>query len=139
VTESVDPAFEHLLEYIRDSRGFDYTSYKRPSLMRRVQKRLDAVGAESFGAYEALLAGDGAEFAHLFNTILINVTGFFRDSEAWDYLGREVIPLLLEKRSGASPIRVWSAGCATGEEAYTVAIQLAEALGEEDFRQRVKI
>jgi two-component system, chemotaxis family, CheB/CheR fusion protein len=139
VTESVDPAFESLLEYVRDTRGFDYTSYKRPSLIRRVQKRMDAVGARSFEEYQENLNGDGAEFAHLFNTILINVTGFFRDGEVWDFLSREVIPLLLQNRSGPGTIRVWSAGCATGEEAYTTAILLAEALGEEDFRQRVKI
>src|SRR5439155_5353866 len=139
VTATVDPAFERLLEYVRDTRGFDYTSYKRPGLIRRFQKRMDAVGAKSFEEYEASLGNDGAEFAHLFNTILINVTGFFRDAEAWEYLRREVIPRILEYRTGSSAIRVWSAGCATGEEAYTAAILLAEALGEDEYRQRVKL
>ncbi len=139
VTTSVDPSFERLLEYVRDTRGFDYTGYKRPSLIRRFEKRMDAVGARSFEEYQARLGEDGTEFAHLFNTILINVTGFFRDAEAWAFLRQEVIPRILEYRTGPSPIRIWSAGCATGEEAYTVAILLAEALGEDEYRQRVKI
>ena len=139
VTTSVDPSFERLIEYVRDTRGFDYTGYKRPSLIRRVEKRMDAVGARSFEEYQARLGEDGTEFAHLFNTILINVTGFFRDAEAWAFLRQEVIPRILEYRTGPSPIRIWSAGCATGEEAYTVAILLAEALGEDEYRQRVKI
>ena len=94
VTTSVDPSFERLLEYVRDTRGFDYTGYKRPSLIRRFEKRMDAVGARSFEEYQARLGEDGTEFAHLFNTILINVTGFFRDAEAWAFLRQE------ERRQG---------------------------------------
>jgi two-component system, chemotaxis family, CheB/CheR fusion protein len=79
------------------------------------------------------------EFTQLFNTILINVTGFFRDTAAWEILTAEVIPQLVAGKRPHEPIRVWSAGCASGEEAYTLAIVLAEALGLESFRQRVKI
>jgi two-component system CheB/CheR fusion protein len=139
VTSQVDPSFEDLLQYVRRTRGFDFTGYKRPSLMRRFTKRLEAVGAGSFDEYRDYLERDGAEFSQLFNTILINVTGFFRDAAAWEFIRSEVIPRVLEYRTGQMPIRVWSAGCATGEEAYTAAMLLAEALGEDGFRERVKI
>ena len=136
---SPDPSFEHLLEYVRDSRGFDYTGYKRPTLMRRFEKRLQAVGAQNFEEYRLVLADRPTEFNELFDAILINVTGFFRDTETWDLLRDDVLPRILEQKGTRSLIRVWSAGCASGEEAYSIAILFAEALGEEQFKERVKI
>jgi two-component system, chemotaxis family, CheB/CheR fusion protein len=136
---SPDPKFERLLEYVRDERGFDYTGYRRPTLMRRFEKRMKTVGAADWEAYRAYLDGHGDEFAELFNTILINVTGFFRDAETWEIVAAEVIPRLLDERQEEAPLRVWSAGCASGEEPYTVAMLLAEALGEHGFQRRVKI
>jgi two-component system, chemotaxis family, CheB/CheR fusion protein len=133
-----DPRFESLLQFVRDERSFDYTGYRRPTLMRRFEKRMQAVGAEDWDAYRAYLAEHNEEFVELFNTILINVTGFFRDREAWNVIAEQVLPRLLEER-GDVPIRIWSAGCASGEEPYTIAILLAEALGEESFRRHVKI
>jgi len=139
VTTSVDPEFERLLEYVRDARGFDYTDYRRPSLMRRFEKRLHAVDAEGWEAYRAHLESNPEEFAALFDTILINVTGFFRDQETWDLVAAEVVPRLLEHKDGNTPIRVWSAGCASGEEPYSVVMLLCEAMGEDRFRGRVKV
>jgi len=136
---SPDPKFERLLEYVRDERGFDYTGYRRPTLMRRFEKRMQSVGATDWEAYRAYLDKHAEEFAELFNTILINVTGFFRDAETWEIVAKEVIPRLLGERREEAPLRVWSAGCASGEEPYTVAMLLAEALGEEGFQRRVKI
>jgi two-component system, chemotaxis family, CheB/CheR fusion protein len=134
-----DQEFEGLLAFIRDERGFDFTGYKRPSLQRRIAKRMQDVGVNGFAAYNELLSGDGDEFARLLDTILINVTSFFRDEVAWDYLEQEILPTLLEVKDAGEPIRVWSTGCASGEEAYTLAMVLAEALGEKTFRNRVKI
>jgi two-component system CheB/CheR fusion protein len=134
-----DPRFERLLEFVRDERGFDYTGYRRPTLTRRFEKRMQEVGAADWDAYQAHLAEHPEEFAELFNTILINVTGFFRDAETWEVVAEEVIPRLLDEKASEAPLRVWSAGCASGEEPYTVAMLLAEALGEEEFRRRVKI
>ncbi len=134
-----DQKFEALLEYLKQSRGFDFTGYKRTSLRRRVNKRMKVVGMEDFGAYLDHLEAHPEEFTHLFNTILINVTAFFRDASAWNYLAQEVIPRIVEGQTEDDPIRVWSAGCASGEEAYTLAILLAEALGPEKFRRQVKI
>lgn len=137
--EATDEAFEALLRYMRDSRGFDFTGYKRTSLMRRVRHRMDQAGYTSFEEYLDVLQASSDEFASLFNTILINVTAFFRDPEAWEFISAEVIPRMLAERGPDDPIRVWSAGCASGQEAYTLAMLLAEALGPDAFRQRVKI
>ncbi len=136
---TTDEAFEGLLRYMRDSRGFDFTGYKRTSLRRRVRHRMDQAGYSSFEEYLDVLQANSDEFAALFNTILINVTAFFRDPEAWEFISAEVIPRMLAERGPGDPIRVWSAGCASGQEAYTLAMLLAEAMGPDAFRQRVKI
>ncbi len=135
---ATDPGLGELLSYLRRNRGFDFTGYKRTSLARRIRKRMQAVGIASFAEYTDHLEVHPDEFAELFNTILINVTGFFRDPPVWEYLAAEVVPRVTAKAPD-QPIRVWSAGCSSGEEAYTLAIALAEALGVEKFRERVKI
>lgn len=134
-----DEAFEALLRYMRDARGFDFTGYKRASLMRRVRHRMSQAGYETFEQYLDVLQASSDEFAALFNTILINVTAFFRDPDAWDYIAADVIPRILAERGPEDPVRVWSAGCASGQEAYTLAMLLTEALGADEFRRRVKI
>jgi two-component system, chemotaxis family, CheB/CheR fusion protein len=118
-----DESFESLLRYMRDSRGFDFTGYKRTSLMRRVRHRMDQARCATFEEYLDVLEASSDEFAALFNTILINVTAFFRDAEAWDPVRTDVIPRMVAERGAADPIRVWSAGCASGQEAYTLALR----------------
>jgi two-component system CheB/CheR fusion protein len=137
VTENAD--LDRLLEYLRSQRGFDFTGYKRPSVERRIGKRMIAVGVDSHADYMDYLEVHPDEFPQLFDTILINVTAFFRDPEAWDALVADAIGAISEARGKSGLIRVWSAGCASGEEAYTAAIVLAEALGEDTFERRVKI
>lgn len=127
---------EDLLDYLVRTRGFDFTAYKQPGLMRRIQKRLDALQINSYAAYRDYLEVHPEEFARLFDAVLINVTGFFRDPLAWETLQNEVIPRLLQGKRADEAIRVWSAGCASGEEAYTLAMILAEVLGLEGFRSR---
>jgi two-component system, chemotaxis family, CheB/CheR fusion protein len=134
-----DQDLEVLLDYLRRSRGFDFTGYKRTSLTRRLDKRIQEVGADGYLSYLDLLEVDPEEFAQLFNTILLNVTSFFRDPPAWEYLSAEVVPQLTTDKPDGEPIRIWSAGCASGEEAYTLAMVVAEALGPEAVRERVKI
>ena len=129
--------FERLLGFLKESRAFDFTGYKRPSLLRRIRHRMREVSVSTVDEYLDLLQLQPEEFTALFNTILINVTGFFRDPEAWEYLRDEILPDLLVAGDDA-PLRVWSAGCSAGQEPYTIAMILHEALGEE-FRDRVKI
>jgi two-component system, chemotaxis family, CheB/CheR fusion protein len=133
-----DPDLEALLLHLKETRGFDFTGYKRATLERRVRRRMQIVNVGTYADYLDYLEVHPEEFAGLFNTILINVTSFFRDAEAWAMLRSEIVPDLLNANS-SGPIRVWSAGCATGEEAYGLAVVFAEALGIDEFRDRVKI
>ena len=132
-------SFEQLLEHLRQTRGFDFTAYKRTSLRRRVLKRMQMVSVSTFDAYLDYLELHQEEFSALFNTILINVTGFFRDPDVWTYLDTAVFPQLLENRSDSKPLRIWSAGAASGQEAYSAAMLLAEKFGIEGVRERAKI
>ncbi|WP_420129264.1 CheR family methyltransferase [Longimicrobium sp.] len=134
-----DPRFESLLGFLKASRSFDFTGYKRSTLMRRVLKRMQTVGIEDFDAYRDYLEVHAGEFDELFNTILINVTSFFRDSEAWGTLSGEFIPGILARKEPGEHVRVWTAGCASGQETYSVMMALAEVMGEDQFRQRVKV
>ncbi|MEG8181713.1 PAS domain S-box protein [Nocardia terpenica] len=134
-----NPGFEDILQYLKEARGFDFTGYKRSSLMRRVDRRTSQLGIEEYSEYLDVLQANPDEFVALFNTILINVTGFFRDADAWEFIQTGVVPMLLAERGPDEPVRVWCAGCASGEEAYGLAIVLAEALGIDEFRRRVKI
>jgi len=135
----LDPPFEALLHHIQESRGLDFRGYKRTSLRRRITLRMEAVGVESFESYQSHLEADPGEFENLLNTVLINVTSFFRDEDAWEVMKTEVIPKLIARSEPDQPIRVWSVGCASGEEPYSIAMLLAEAIGKVDFCKRVKI
>ena len=137
--EAADATLDELLGYLRRDRGFDFSGYKPAGLERRVRKRMQAAGVGTFAEYVDYLEVHPDEFVHLFNTILINVTGFFRDPPVWQALAADVVPRVAAAKAGHESIRVWSAGCASGEEAYSMAILLAEALGVEAFRERVKI
>jgi two-component system CheB/CheR fusion protein len=130
------PGLEVMLHYLHRSRGFDFTGYKRTTLARRIRRRMQMLGVKTYPEYVDYLEVRPDEFPQLFNTILINVTGFFRDTTAWG-----CVQDLVRTRfaAGGKPIRVWSAGCASGEEPYTLAMILAEVLGPEQYAERVKI
>src|SRR5262249_5310913 len=121
------------------SRGFDFSGYKRNSIRRRIGKRLEELEIESYSDYRDYLEVHPDEFTTLFDAILINVTVFFRDEAAWRYLAEQILPSLVASEPKDRPIRVWSAACASGEEAYTVAMLLAEELGQDGFLERAKI
>ncbi len=139
VENTEDQDLEDLLAFIRDSRGFDFTGYKRSSLGRRVRKRMTDVGMDDYVDYRDRLESSAEEFRHLFDTILINVTDFFRDADAWSFLQSDVVPELVASLDPSEEIPVWSAGCSSGEEAYSLAIIFAEILGAEAYLNRVKI
>ncbi len=135
----MNPTFEALLDHLRQSHGFDFTGYKRSSLMRRVEYRMQTLQMATYSDYGNYLKASPEEFTPLFNTIEVNVTNFFRDAEVWDYAIAQVIPQIIAAKSSDEQIRIWSAGCASGEETYTLAVLLAEALGVKQFCSRVKI
>ncbi len=132
-------AFRTLLDRLSAEYNFDFRSYKTASLARRIRARMAQLRIDGFDAYAEYLERHADEPVALFNMILINVTGFFRDPEAWEVLGREAMPALVAEALVQRNVRVWSAGCSTGEEAYSVAIVLAEALGDRAHEVDVKI
>jgi two-component system CheB/CheR fusion protein len=134
-TSGLDP----LLNQLSATYNFDIREYKEQSLTRRIRARMSQVHIDTFEAYARYLEQHPGEHVALFNTILINVTGFFRDPEAWTVLREDVIPRLVESAGHARSIRVWSAGCSSGEEPYSVAIQLAEHLGDRAGSYNIRI
>ncbi|MFB9879695.1 CheR family methyltransferase [Planobispora siamensis] len=139
MTPGEEREFNDLLLMLKETRGFDFTGYKRTTLMRRISRRLEALKLRDYGEYRDYLELESEEFGLLFDSLLINVTSFFRDTAAWQTLRETILPALVAAKGPGKPIRVWSAGCATGEEAYSLAIALAEELGLNEFRERVKI
>ncbi len=138
ITEQ-DRGFETLLEHLTRYRRIDFSGYKQSNLLRQVMSRMHVVGVGDCVDYLAYLDEHPAEYTTLFDSILINVTGFFRDEAAWAYVRETILPRLLAHKQAQGPVRVWSAGCASGEEAYTLAMLFAETVGPEAFCDRVKI
>src|SRR4051812_24267254 len=103
------PGLERLLDFLKRARGFDFTGYKPTSLGRRIRRRMQAVGVGQYADYVDYLEVHPDEFAELFNAILINVTAFFRDPAAWEFVAREVVPRLVDAKGPGGLIRVWSA------------------------------
>ncbi|MBM3779580.1 MAG: protein-glutamate O-methyltransferase CheR [Acidimicrobiia bacterium] len=131
--------FAHLIAYLRDARGFDAAPFTPGVLAARIDARVAATGADGYADYVDYLEVHPDEFRPLFDAILLNVTAFFRDPETFACLREVVLPGLLAGQRSGEPIRVWSAGCASGEECYSVAMLLADAIGLDDYGARVKI
>ena len=122
-------ALEHVLEQLRDASGVDFTSYKRTTIERRLQRRLGKLALSSLAEYSAYLAANPAEHAALYEDLLVHVTEFFRDPPMFERLSASVLPDLIRGKPAGAPLRVWVPGCATGEEVYSLAIALLELLG----------
>jgi len=135
-----DPGFRALTEKISRERGFGCASYKERCLRRRIAVRMRARGVHTFEDYARLLDGDAAEYDRLLDTLTINVTKLFRNWETWALLAERVVPELWARPEPT--IRVWSAGCSSGREAYSIAILFhrhAERLGMAGRVGRVEI
>lgn len=130
--------FEALLYYLKQNCGCDLTGYKRSTLQRRLQVRMQSINIGSYQDYLKYLHSHDDEWMALLDTVLINVTDFFRDRDAWDYLANDVIPKIIASKSADEPIRVWSAGCASGQEVYSLVMLFASALGINDCLVRVQ-
>lgn len=119
-------ALGKILGHVRMKTGRDFTSYKHATVLRRLERRMQFAGTESLAEYLGVLRDSPVETSTLFNDFLIVVTSFFRDPDAFDALEREVVPALFADKGPEDDVRVWVAGCATGEEAYSLAILLCE-------------
>jgi chemotaxis protein methyltransferase CheR len=125
VTPTDDPGYAALARRISGA-GFAVEAYKDKCVRRRIAVRMRACGVHTYADYQRLLDRNPTEFERLRDALTINVTRFYRNAETWNLLRRDLIPRLCAPASGE--IRVWSAGCASGEEAYTIAILAAEHL-----------
>src|SRR5680860_897050 len=135
-------ALKKILTLIRRENGVDFNHYKKPTLLRRIDRRMVINQISSHGKYLDLLRKKPIEQEALFEDLLIKVSSFFRDPEIFEELSGSVLPQLLEGLSDKNPIRIWVAGCSTGEEVFSLAIILFELLGSIDesaSRNRTKI
>lgn len=130
---------EQIFEMLRAQHGLDFSLYKNSTIGRRIQRRIDLLNVSSQADYIRLLEDDPSELNQLYKDLLIGVTRFFRDAEAFEVLERDIIPSLFRRRDPDAPIRVWVAGCASGEEAYSLAILLDEEIRRRKARFEVKI
>jgi two-component system CheB/CheR fusion protein len=129
-----------LVERIHERSGIDFGSYKPATILRRLRGRMSATSRPTLADYATYLESDPEEYARLVNSLLIKVTEFFRDPKLFEYLRARVLPeLIAEARRERRELRIWSAGCSTGEEAYSLAIIVAEALGEEQAWPEIRI
>jgi two-component system, chemotaxis family, CheB/CheR fusion protein len=137
---SVDDAdLAQVYKILRNATGVDFTHYKTPTIKRRLQRRMVLHKLIKLSEYLKLLGEDPDEVRKLYQDLLIHVTRFFRDGESFDMLSERVFPRLVEDRAPDNPIRVWVAGCSTGEEAYSIAISLLEFLSQRSPRLTLQI
>lgn len=135
----LEQALKDLIRELAEERGLDFRGYKPTSLERRIRRRMQQLSIDTFPEYGNYIRQKPAETTELLNTVLINVTRFFRDLQAWEVLRDEVLPVPFPGRGPGRSFRVWCAGCASGEEPYSVAILLAELLGPRLRDYEIKI
>jgi two-component system, chemotaxis family, CheB/CheR fusion protein len=130
---TVDPEMLHgFLLQLRTRSGIDFTQYKSPTIRRRMARLMAASRCKTLPDYMRYLSANPEAYQRLVSSFLIKVTGFFRDPALFKSLREEILPELIEyARKNKTELRLWSAGCATGEEAYSLAILLAEVLGDQ--------
>ncbi len=128
-----------IFQLFRTVYDVDFGSYKDTTIMRRMRRRLAMLQLESFDQYAERLQSDSAELHLLYSDLLIGVTEFFRDTEVFDALINEVLPKVISSRGQNETVRAWVAGCATGEEAYSVTIALKEAMRENGDERPLKV
>ncbi|MDQ3513674.1 MAG: PAS domain-containing protein, partial [Chloroflexota bacterium] len=134
-----DDQFRAVLGQLRDRSGIDFSAYKTPTIRRRLQHRMAATGARDFAAYVQRLQRDPGEYQRLANSFLIKVTEFFRDSDLFAHVRERILPAVIADARERGELRLWSAGCATGEEAYSLAIILTEVLDGDIGRMTIRV
>ncbi|MEQ8847499.1 CheR family methyltransferase [Botrimarina sp.] len=138
-----DPEQKQLLHkvfaQIRARTGRDFSSYKQSTVLRRIRRRMQLHQVELLEGYLEMLRKSADEVRALADDMLITVTNFFRDTETFEYFAGEVLPQLMAGKGAEDELRVWSVGCATGEEAYSLAMLLVETLGDRETAPRIQV
>ncbi|HKV98771.1 MAG TPA: chemotaxis protein CheB [Vicinamibacterales bacterium] len=132
-------ALAPILDIVRQRTGVDFAQYKIGTVQRRVLRRMVMGNADAFDDYVELLQRNAAEVDALYADLLISVTRFFRDPDLFAVLSKSIFPELLKRREPNEPIRVWVPGCATGQEAYSVAISIVESLGNSRLTTPIQV
>ena len=139
-SDTVAPeSLQQIAEILSERESIDFSNYKTSTLVRRIHRRYSISGCASLNEFVRLLKTSAEERSNLRHDLLISVTQFFRDRPAWDYLAQEIIPQLIAKASANTELRCWVTACATGEEAYSLAILLDEAIARIDKPLQFKI
>ena len=125
-TDNQQKALQEVLTQLRVSTGHDFSNYKRPTLLRRIERRIYIRNKPDLPEYAAFLQENPEEVKALLKDLLISVTNFFRDRKAFEIIKEEVLPAIFLDKAADSQVRIWVAGCATGEEAYSIAMLCAE-------------
>ena len=137
--EEPEVVFERVTDLLEREKGHDFSRYKPPTLLRRLDRRIQMYRCDGVEAYFGLLRDDAEEVQALYEDALIGVTGFFRDPDTFRLVEEEVIPRILSARESGEELRVWTAGCGTGQEAYSLAILLDRATEDLSRRPPMKI
>jgi len=139
-TEKVDDPLRDLLTQVSAQTNIDFRNYKSSTILRRIGRRMAVTHNANIREYGDFLRTHPEEVKELVRAFLINVTGFFRDPEAFEFIRSAIIPALIDRaRDNGRILRLWSAGCATGEEAYSLALLIADSLGPEFSEWSVKV
>jgi two-component system CheB/CheR fusion protein len=139
LTEGQREVIRRITAHVHARTGHDFSQYKRSTLLRRIQRRMQIHGLSTLEMYLDHLRQTPTEASALFNDILIGVTSFFRDRASWENLATEVIPQILKGKDGDDMVRTWTIGCSTGEEAYGMAILLFEAADKLELRPQIQV
>jgi two-component system CheB/CheR fusion protein len=137
--ENDGEAVQRILSHLRVRTGHDFSSYKKSTVRRRIARRMQVQRAATMAEYLAILRENGAEAQALFADLLISVTTFFRDAAAFEALASLAIPTLFEEKGAGDSVRIWAPGCATGEEAYSIAMLLLEESGKREIRSQIQV
>jgi two-component system CheB/CheR fusion protein len=139
LSTAIQQSLTQIITYLRLQNGHDFSGYKRSTLLRRIARRMQLTQIDDLSGYLARLRQDEMEVSALYRDLLIHVTEFFRDSEAWRYLQEQVVPRLFTGKNENDSVRVWTVGCATGEEAYGIAILLLEYAAKLDKPPHIQV
>ena len=128
---------KNIKQHVQEKTGFDLSYFKPTFLSRRVNVRMKVLHVNSGSEYAKLLRSNPEEINSLYDSLSINVTKFFRDLPVWTVFSKKILPRLEQNLNGNKTIRIWSSGCASGEEAYSIAIMFHEYFENSDYKTKI--
>jgi two-component system CheB/CheR fusion protein len=134
-----EEVLRRIIAHLRVRTGHDFSKYKRSTVLRRIARRMQVTRADDLNEYYEVMRDSADEAQALLGDLLISVTTFFRDGEAFEKIARDIMPQLFQDREASDTIRVWVSGCATGEEAYSFAILLLEEASRHPIRPAMQV